>query len=192
MKLSLFVRAQIAEFEKKFPIPASDDARRAWTHRLCEQIVYSFPGQGYCHKSAGAGRPHSTDVLAQITDAGLVGWDLIDGTTGQLIANPDNIDLAGQIPEPVTGVNHLGVAPPVPVDPGTPPDPVDPELPPWASAADLAKHDADIKAALAQAVAAVATLPGVLKAQVQALTFDGEAKLFGQTIKFTLRPRVNT
>jgi hypothetical protein len=58
----------------------------------------------------------------------------------------------------------------------------------------LAKHDAEIKAALQSLGAAlpalVPVLTNALKAQLAAITFEGEARIWGQTVRFTLKPKV--
>lgn len=87
-----------------------------------------------------------------------------------------------------------------PIDPGTgpvdPPDPPDPPQPPvdgYATADALAKHDADIKAALAEIgykVGALVTGLASINAQLYKMEFDGTVKIWGQTVKFTIKPRI--
>lgn len=88
-----------------------------------------------------------------------------------------------------------------PIDPGTtPPDPPDPPYPPqppvngYATAEALAKHDAEIKAALqtlgASLPALVPVLTNTLKAMLAATEFEGTAKILGMTVRFTLKPKV--
>ena len=81
-----------------------------------------------------------------------------------------------------------------PIDPGTtppvPPDPPDPPQPPTNDTQKIldaiAKHDAEIKALLVQTrMAAAATLQ-----KMKNLTLEGEAKILGMTVRFTLRPKV--
>lgn len=117
MKLPPPVQALIAQFAARFPVPTtSDDASRDWTHRLCEQLAFSFPADGWGHKSASPTRPHSADAIA--IRSPFLGWDVIDNSGGPAAAlrlNGDSIDLAHpemQTFEPVTPVNHLHVEPP--------------------------------------------------------------------------------
>lgn len=85
-----------------------------------------------------------------------------------------------------------------PINPGTnPPDPPDPPDPPTTDCAtkdQLAKHDAEIKAALqslgASLPALVPVLTNTLKAMLAATVFEGEAKVLGMTVRFTLKPKV--
>jgi hypothetical protein len=72
--------------------------------------------------------------------------------------------------------------------PPVPPDPPDPPDPPtnYATAEQLAKHDADIKALISQTrLAAAATL-----VRLKTLELVGTAKIMGMTVNFTLKPKV--
>lgn len=87
---------------------------------------------------------------------------------------------------------------PIPPSGVTPPDPPDPPQPPSnvATAEQLAKHDAEIKAALqslgASLPALVPVLTNTLRAMLAATTFEGEARIWGQTLRFTLKPKINS
>jgi hypothetical protein len=94
--------------------PGQDESARAWTHGCAEQFAFSFPGEGWGHKSAGEGRPPSTDVIA--TRSPFLGYDLIhaQGTPGWALASmPRPIDLAGQVFLDVSAVNHIGAIGPI-------------------------------------------------------------------------------
>ena len=116
MKLPSDVQLIIAQFASKFPIPVNDEiGSQNWTHRLCQQLKFSFPASGWGHKSAGAGRPHSKDVVA--LSSPFTGWDVILGagtSSPTLTLNGDNLDLTGQLFETVDAVNFLDSAPPIP------------------------------------------------------------------------------
>lgn len=128
MKLDDNIKATITDFNTKFPFPKTNDEDSAnWTHKLCEQLAYSYPTDGWGHKSAGPGRPHSADVIC--IRAPFLGWDIIiaaGSSDATLNLNADSIDLTGQIYEPVAATNWLNV--PVPPDPPTPPDTTDKKL----------------------------------------------------------------
>jgi hypothetical protein len=89
----------------------------------------------------------------------------------------------------VAPIPPAGVVDP-PVDP-----PVVPPTGAGATAEQLATHDAEIKNAIAQLGAVlpslVPMLTNTLRAALAATTFEGEAKIWGQTIRFTLRPKVS-
>lgn len=114
MQLTPEVKTVITQFANKFPIPKSDEtASQDWTHKLSQQLKFSFPAAGWGHKKAGAGRPHSKDVVA--ISSPFVGWDVIlaAGTsTPELSLNGDSIDLAGQLFESVTALDSLDSIPP--------------------------------------------------------------------------------
>jgi hypothetical protein len=108
-------------FASVFPIPpapANDDACRDWTRKAAEQFAFSFPMEPWGHKSAGNGRPPSTDVIA--TSSPFEGYDLINqqGAPSQSLNNrPTAIPLPGQVFIPVSPKNHIGQI----VDPQPPP-----------------------------------------------------------------------
>lgn len=123
MQLPDPVKATIRAFFLRFGFAQGEDAARELTHKLCEQVAWSHPGQGYGHKFAGPGRPHSADALAQLRDSGqLWAWDLIGdaGGANTLNLDVDGEDITGQVFEHVTPTNHLGIVPPVDVPPTTP------------------------------------------------------------------------
>jgi hypothetical protein len=84
-------------------------------------MKFSFPSEGWGHKSAGGGRPHSADVIA--TEDPFVGFDVLldSGSPNvRLSLDGDAIDLTGQVFESVTAHNRIA---PKPEDPGIPPVP---------------------------------------------------------------------
>lgn len=129
MKLPDDVKLLISVFVEKFPFPrTNDEEASAWTHKLCEQLAYSFPTSGWCHKSAGPGRPHSADVIA--LKVPFIGWDIIysaGSPEAKLNLDADSIELTGQIPEPVAPYNYFETAPPV--EPPIPPPVEPPSIP---------------------------------------------------------------
>lgn len=129
MQLPNEVKLVIQAYAARFPVPSQGQpvSGQDWTHRLAEQLAYSFPGKGYGHKSAGPGRPHSGDAIAQVVDGRLFCWDLVIGMgtgSGQLNVNASGEDITGQVFEAVTPVNHLGASVPQP-PPQPQPDPGD-------------------------------------------------------------------
>lgn len=138
MKLDLQHKSIIYAYVERYPLPTTEEAAQTWTHRLCEQLAFSFPVDGWGHKSAGEGRPHSKDCIA--IKAPFVGWDIIvsaGSPAATLNLSGDSIDLAGQLFEPVTPTNHLG-------DDPTPPDP---PVPPSDLDARVAALEAAVRAA---------------------------------------------
>jgi hypothetical protein len=123
MSLTDAQQAVIRAFAAAYPVPTTgDDAARDWTHRLCEQLAFSCPADGWGHKRADPTRPHSADCIA--IRAPFVGWDIIDsaGTPqAALRLGGQSLDLSGQTFEPVTPTNHLADDPPPP----PPPPPTD-------------------------------------------------------------------
>lgn len=106
----------LERFNLKFPAPKDDNNCRAWTYRLAEQFAYTFPYAGWGTKSAGGGRPQSTDVIC--TREPFTGYDVLlnQGKSDQTLASyPHAIDLSGQVYIRVQPVNHLaGVVTPTP------------------------------------------------------------------------------
>jgi hypothetical protein len=127
----------IARYAQRFPVPQmsgsgpSDDAFenvcRAWCRALAEQVQFETGDARWGVKNAGGSRPQSKDSLA-FNGPRLINYDLLGGVgTGHpsLVGQPAGEDITGQTFMPVTGVDHLGGAPPprpVPV-PGQPPPP---------------------------------------------------------------------
>lgn len=113
------VKKVIAQYATKYPIPVSNEtASQDWTHKLAQQLKFSFPSAGWGHKSAGSGRPHSKDVVA--LSSPFVGWDVILGagtSNPTLQLDGDSIDLSGQVFEQVDAQDFLGSAPPIPPEP---------------------------------------------------------------------------
>ncbi len=121
MYLTEPVKAKIIEFNNKYPFPKTNDEDSAtWTHKLCQQLKYSFPNDGWGHKSAGPGRPHSADVIC--LSSPFIGWDIIiaaGSSDAKLNLNGESIDLSGQIFEQVTAFDFLEGTIPVPPPTGT-------------------------------------------------------------------------
>lgn len=173
-------------------LPAIDEATmRAWTADLCAQMAYSFPGAGFGHKRAGQGRPPSTNILAQQADGHLYGYAVLT-ETGAYQPSPDRWDLSGQIFIPVEPRNFLPVSPPVappPVDPPVvdPPPVQPPAEPPPVTGCQLTDAPA-ILAQLQATQVACETLHHDLVA-ILADPPEAEARIFGQTITFRIKPR---
>ena len=127
MKLPNDAQVIIGRYVAKFPVPTTSEvAAQDWTHNLCRQLVYSFPGDGWCHKSAGPGRPHSKDCVAIQRSGQFYGWDIVlsaGSSAATLDLNADSQDLTGQQPEPVVPYNYLDD------DPPDPPPPIGPRGP---------------------------------------------------------------
>lgn len=117
-------RALLVRWEATFGLPPwnDDNAARDYTRRCAEQFAYTFPGEGWCHKSASPTRPPSTDVIARyLSEHNFWGYDLIldQGRPSQSFNfHPQPLDLSGQTKIDVTPTNHLGISPP---DPPVPP-----------------------------------------------------------------------
>jgi hypothetical protein len=107
----------LARFVAAFPIPkpysqgGTDEDRRFWTRRCAEQFHFSFPGEGWGHKSAHAARvPTSTDSIARQVGSELYSYDLIraggdDTQAINLRPSPDHI--TGQYFIEVDAKDHL-------------------------------------------------------------------------------------
>jgi len=119
-KLNAEQQLVIQRYTNKFPIPSNDvTLSQEWAHKLCQQLKFSFPNEGWGHKSADPRRPHSSDVIA--IRSPFVGWDIIldaGGSNPILTLYGESIDLNGQIFEEVVAVNYLGgiVDPPPTID----------------------------------------------------------------------------
>ena len=122
-KLNSECQLVISRFVLKFPLPVNSvTASQEWVHKLCQQLKFSFPYEGWGHKSAGPGRPHSSDVIA--TYPPLVGWDIIldAGSANPILTlNANSMNLPEQIFEEVMAVNFLGGI----IDPPEPPPTTD-------------------------------------------------------------------
>lgn len=120
MYLSPEVQSKIVEFKNKFPLANTTEESQVWTHRLCQQLKFSFPNDGWGHKSAGPGRPHSADCIC--LSSPFWGWDIINNAgspQAKLNLNAESIDLSGQIFEQVTAADFIGDVPVPPDIPGT-------------------------------------------------------------------------
>lgn len=159
MKLPIAVRATLARFVERYPVPngvpgeAIEDAVRQWTNRAVEQVVYENPGKGWGSKRADANRPQSKDGIAnnQIMGGKLLVWDLVTGAgtgSGSYVGeNSDAIDITGQVYIGIAGVDHLFGAVPAPVTGGGEP-----------SGSAFASFDQDVRAAIGRVEAALAAV----------------------------------
>jgi hypothetical protein len=108
----------LARFVAVNPIPrpysqgGTDEDRRAWARKCAEQFAFSFPGQGWGHKSAHSALvPASTDSIARQAGGRLYAYDLIlaGGADNQRVdLTPDELDITGQYFIPVTPKDHTG------------------------------------------------------------------------------------
>ena len=60
----------LEKYYTAFGLPAIDSdgsAARTWTYQLGSQFAFTFPSEGWGTKSAGGGRPPSTDCIARNT-----------------------------------------------------------------------------------------------------------------------------
>lgn len=101
--------------------PGTEEGARQWTRAVAEQLKFSDPAGGWCHKSAGAGRPASKDVVArQIAGRPFEGWALLTaaGSDGprNLTDPPTYHDLPGQLPIEVEAIDHLKLGNQLPDD----------------------------------------------------------------------------
>jgi hypothetical protein len=94
----------------------TDDQRRQFALIVAEQFAFSFPGEGWGSKSAGGGRPQTKDVVARQRNGVLDGWDLVNGSTLDVVCT-SHVDLQGQQFIAVNAVDHLESAPPPPPPP---------------------------------------------------------------------------
>lgn len=142
-----------------FALPPTtvDDARRAWCLKVVEQVVWTYPGEGWGSKRADPGRPLSKDAIAAKRDGHLWCWDLVSGSTHRVNDSVTGEQIDGQVWVAVAGVNHLGTPAPDPT-PG-------PSGPPPAPAPDLSALLARVTA-LEAALAARPTLEQILTAVV--------------------------
>jgi hypothetical protein len=121
LKLSDAHKEVIIRFAAKFPLAVTEDGSREWTHKLAQQMKFSFPAEKWGHKAASDTRPHSADAIA--IPSPFIGWDVISGAGAPgatLQLDSDSIDLTGQAFEAVEAIDHIGV-PPVTPPPVTPP-----------------------------------------------------------------------
>lgn len=128
MYLSDPVKEKITEFVFRYPFPTTNDEDAAnWTHKLCEQLKYSFPSDGWGHKKRNSSSPHSADVIAVYKSAPTVvflGWDIITNAgspQAKLNLNAESIDLLNppdgpQYFETVAAQDYLDEEP-IPPDP---------------------------------------------------------------------------
>lgn len=117
MKLAPEAKLVIQTFVNKYPIPSgNEEAIQNWTHKLSQQLAFTFYGAGWGHKSASINRPHSKDVVC-LKDP-FIGWDILLGAgtpDPKLSLNGESIDLTGQYFETVVPINFLDDAiPPTP------------------------------------------------------------------------------
>ena len=88
----------------------TDDERRLFTRMIIGQLVFEFPTDGYCGKSASPSRPFSKDAIGRVVHMHLFGWDWQNGSTRHRLvkAGDPATDWNDQNAIPVAGVNHLG------------------------------------------------------------------------------------
>jgi hypothetical protein len=152
-------KALRARYMARFPLPSkqsheSDDQwedrlRRQWTIPLIQQFMFSFPNDGFCVKSADAGRPESKDAMGRVIGGVLHYYDLLLGAgTGrpQLVIDPPAVPIPGQHIRteygPVDALGEPVVQPPPVVEPpqvNPPPVTPPPVTPPPASGDVLAR-----------------------------------------------------
>ena len=141
-------QALLKDLAAKFPAlikSANDDERRAWVLKAAEQLAFSVsPSWGT--KRAGEGRPPSKDAIARMVDGALCSWDIVSGTTRELVFGQGEVMDAAQRFIPVTPTNHLAGT-------TTPPPP-----PPPADVERLRTRVAELERDLATAVGKVAAL----------------------------------
>lgn len=108
----------LTRFVSVNPIPppysqgGTDEDRRSWARKCAEQFAFSFPGEGWGHKSAHSALvPVSTDSIARQSGGRLYAYDLIlaGGADNQRVDySPDELDITGQYFIPVTPKDHTG------------------------------------------------------------------------------------
>lgn len=62
-------------FNDKFPLPVGEQPIREHHIKFAQQCNHSFPGEGFCTKSASPSRPISKDTITQAFPVGCVGYD---------------------------------------------------------------------------------------------------------------------
>jgi hypothetical protein len=77
MKLPDPVKQLIVRYVAKYPAVVGEDAWREWIHRLCEQLAFTFPADGWGHKGA----PHSKDCIALKSPTSLSRGRLVSATS---------------------------------------------------------------------------------------------------------------
>jgi len=110
MKWEPRVQEILNTFAAQHPDWVADDTgpRMRLNTLFVEQVVFEF-GSTYGMKSAGSGRPLSTETLARQDPGGrLIGWAWENKHNGEVDQFPESEDITGQIFSAVTPVNHLG------------------------------------------------------------------------------------
>ncbi len=92
-----------------------DDQRRAFTLHLAQQLAFSVSRE-WGTKRADPGRPPSKDAVARVIGGRLCSWDVINGTTREMVLDAQGEDITGQIYIAVDPVDVLG-GPVIPIDP---------------------------------------------------------------------------
>ena len=112
--------------------PQSEDDCRAFMRRVAEQLRHDT-GERWGVKRAGPGRPLTKDLLPRAVGSSFEGWDLITAASlpsraiSEQPSYHDAAELAGQVFEDVSPMNHLGGVPaPPPAPVPIPPTPVPP------------------------------------------------------------------
>jgi hypothetical protein len=145
-----FAVPEKATFES--PDEWEDRLRRRWTIPLIQQMMFSFPNDGFCVKSADAGRPESKDAMGRVIGGVLHYYDLLTGAgTGRptLVDDPPAHPIPGQFIHTEYGpVDLLGTAAPPPAE--NPPPTTPPPTTPPPTGTDLAAVHAKLDAILAK------------------------------------------
>ncbi len=156
-------------FASRFPPPLQDEeAARGWTSQLAQQMAADYPGEGWGHKSAGSGRPPSSDVIARQWGGRLVGYDMLVslGTPGaRFEAHPGEIDLTGQVFIPVTPRDYLTDSPP----PTQPP----PVVPPDTEYPNLGQYVDELEGLQRQTIMSIAQIQQALQTVVDYIQRGG-------------------
>jgi len=111
MKWDPRIQEILNTFAAQHPEMVADDTgpRMRLNTMFVEQVVFEF-GSTYGMKSAGTGRPLSTETLARQDPGGrLLGWAWENKHNGEVDQFPESEDITGQIFSAVAPVNHLGV-----------------------------------------------------------------------------------
>ena len=116
------VQVILATLAGQHPAWVADDTgpRLALNRLLAEQVCFEL-GPTWGMKTAGAGRPISSDVLAQQQGGTLLGWDWETQHNGTVDAFPAAMDLTGQVFVGVPCTDHFGGVVPIQPPPVNPP-----------------------------------------------------------------------
>lgn len=87
-------------FNFKFPLPVGEQNLRDYHIKFSQQCKHSFPGEGFCTKSASRTRPISKDNIAQAFPVGCVGYEHTSAVSWDLVVGASTTS-----PEPIYGGN---------------------------------------------------------------------------------------